>query len=681
MRLTRNDWAWAGAIGIVWVLAGADLISPRLPPDHVAILWLPNAVLAVAMLRRIRQPSALALFMVVAGLGSIITSITRAEPGGGTFGWLLLTVANCVESFLIAAIATRFGGPEFSFHRSRSVVIWLAAALVGATVSVLLAAAISTTHLVTLDFTDAAAAASHWILGNACAHLTLGALLVAATSPDAPRQIAALRADPQRTALMALAVLTTAIIAFAGPRLWDGAQHKPHPGYLALLLPALMWAAFTYGPIAAAAASLMALAAGVGLSINGWGPFAQLELEATRDLQIMILALAGTTLLIGVLGAAVRDARDRAASADRVKTQFLSRVGHELRTPLNGVIGAADLLARDMEDAPDDQQDRLDLVRSSARVLASVVEDLVEFAAMHREGVTLRPAPFEASRPFEDAVAIFGPRAKWHNVPLTLSLHGFEDVWIVSDPARLRQVLFALVANAVEATTSGQIAITGTLETRANNGVQLRATVRDTGPGITPEQQQRIFEPFVQGADDPNRPSPGLGLGLAIAHETMTALGGSIRVESTPGEGAAFFITLDAERTTAPVGEANASLRARALLAEDNPTNRIVLAAMLSALGFDVVSVETGAEALAAAAQRDFSLVVMDIQMPVMDGEEAIERIRALEGPRSKTPIIVVTAHALAGDDKRFEAVGADGVLSKPIVLRDLAAVVARVMA
>ena len=266
-------------------------------------------------------------------------------------------------------------------------------------------------------------------------------------------------------------------------------------------------------------------------------------------------------------------------------------------------------------------------------------------------------------------------------MPLRLTLSGFDKLWIVSDPARLRQVLFALVANAVEATARGQIVIEATASDRPDNRVLLHAVVRDTGGGVAPDQAARIFEPFSQGLGDGKRPTSGLGLGLAVARETIEALGGAIRLENMAGEGAAFHIELVAERAVAPVSGVDARVRARALLAEDNPTNRIVLTAMLSALGFDVVAVETGAEALAAAEKRDFTLVVMDIQMPVMDGEEAIERIRALDGPRSKTPIIVVTAHALAGDDRRYAAAGANSVLSKPVALQELAAAVAQVVA
>lgn len=473
------------------------------------------------------------------------------------------------------------------------------------------------------------------------------------------------------------AVLITGIVAFAGPRLWNGADGVDHPGYLALLLPALMWGAFRYGPIAASALSLIALAPGVALSVNGFGPFSGGRAGAS-DLQILILAIAGTTLLVGVLGATLRAARDRAAAADRAKTLFLSRIGHELRTPLNGVIGAADLLARDLEDAPAVQQDRLDLVRSSARTLAAVVEDLVEFAAIHREGVSIRPMAFEAAQPFEDAAAIFGPQAQWNNVALRLDVASLQDVWIVTDPSRLRQVLFAIVANAVEATTAGEIVVAAKLLPHPR-GLLLEAIVRDTGAGMTSELLARAFDPFVAESEDRNRPSRGLGLGLAVARETVAALGGEIKAESTPGKGSAFRIAIPVERGAPPSGRL-ASTRIPALVAEDNPTGRIVLTAMLTALGLDVVAVETGAEALEAVQKRDFAVILMDIQMPVMDGEEAIERIRALDGPRGRTPIIVVTAHALSGDDRRYMAAGANRVVAKPVDQRALAEAIAAVM-
>jgi CheY-like chemotaxis protein len=171
-----------------------------------------------------------------------------------------------------------------------------------------------------------------------------------------------------------------------------------------------------------------------------------------------------------------------------------------------------------------------------------------------------------------------------------------------------------------------------------------------------------------------------LGLGLAVAKETVEALGGTIAVESAPGEGTAFSISMPVGGASPPPSGLATSGKAHALLAEDNPTSRIVLSAMLSSLGFDVMSVETGAEAVAAASRNDFELIVMDIQMPVMDGEEATQRIRALDGARAKTPIIVVTAHAMSGDDRRFLSHGADEVVAKPVDLRALAAAVGRVV-
>jgi signal transduction histidine kinase/CheY-like chemotaxis protein len=679
VRLTRNDGIWAAAIGAGWVLASFDLLTPRMQPDNVALLWLPNAVLAVAMLRRIDRPGLLALFCAVAIAAASVSGTIRSHEGA--LGWALLAVANCVEAGLLAYVASRMGGVGFAFNRPRTVVVWTGMSLIASTASMLLASVVSSAGIAPVLFEGSSSARLQWILGDAAPHLTLGALLVAVTSAGARTHLEEVLREPGRACVMIAAVLASGVIAFAGPRLWDSGDGAVHPGYLALAVPALMWAAFRYGPGGGAVAALISLAPGIALTVAGWGPFYQQGKHMALDLQVMIVAMAASTLLVGVLGATLREARDRIAAADRNKTLFLSRIGHELRTPLNGVIGAADLLARDLADAPMEQQDKLDLVRSSARTLAAVVEDLVEFAAMHREGVAIRPVTFEARRPFDDAVAIFGPRAQWNGVELRLQQTGLDGAWIESDPARLRQILFALVGNAVEATVDGEIVIEAALQPQSEHRAQLRIVVHDTGAGVPPEEQAEIFTPFRQGGGDANKPSPGLGLGLAVAKETTEALGGTIAIESAVGAGSSFTVTLPVVRGDPNAVGAVVAGRAHALLAEDNPTNRIVLTAMLTSLGFDVMSVETGAEAVAAASRNDFELILMDIQMPVMDGEEATQRIRAIEGSRGKTPIVVVTAHALSGDDRRYLAMGADDMVSKPVDLRALAATVSRVLA
>lgn len=679
MQLTRNDGIWAVAIAASWVLASFDLLSPRMQPDNVALIWLPNAVLAVAMLRRIHSPPLIALYCATAIVAAGLSGSLRA--GETSLGWSALAVANCVEAGLIAFIAHRFGGPNFAFNRPRNVVIWVGGALFAGAISMLVARLVGSTGISPVVLSDALEPSLNWILGDGAAHLTLGAMLVSATSEGARARMQRILREPERALLMTAAVIITSVIGFMGPQLWGADRDAVHPGYLGLVVPALMWAAFRYGAGGGAALSLIALVPGVALTVSGWGPFFQRGEQMALDLQVLIVALAGGTLLVGVLGSTLREARDRAAAADRAKTLFLSRIGHELRTPLNGVIGAADLLAHDLEEAPTEQLDRLDLVRSSARTLAAVVEDLVEFAAMHREGVSVRPVPFEARRPFDDALAIFAPRAKWNGVELSLEARDLDGAWIVSDPARLRQALFALVSNAVEVTTRGEIVIEAALDGAQDGPRMLHVVVRDTGPGVSLARQADIFTPFKQGDADANRPSPGLGLGLSVAKETVEALGGTIALESAPGEGAAFIIKLPVATSAAPPEGVATSGKAHVLLAEDNPTSRIVLSAMLSSLGFDVMSVETGVEALAAASRNDFELIVMDIQMPLMDGEEATQRIRAIEGPRGRTPLIVVTAHAMSGDDRRYMAIGADEVVAKPVDLRALAAAIARVTA
>lgn len=677
MRFTRNDVIWAAAIGVSWVLASFDLLSPRMAPDNVALVWFPNAVLAVAMLRRIDRRDLLAVFCLTAIVAAGVAGWTRT--GESALGWSILAIGNCVEAGIIAFAAARMGGPRFTFTRPRAAVIWMVVALVAPLASVVFAWLAAEAGISPVQVSGSLGPILRWVCGDAAAHFTLGAFLVAATDDDAPNRLARERRHPRDAIVVSAVMIASSFFAFIGPQLGAGGADAVHPGYLALIVPGLMLAAFRYGPSGGAAWSLVGLAPAAAITVAGYGPFASGREQLVLDLQVLILAMSGATLLVGVLGATLRDARDRAQAGDRAKTLFLSRIGHELRTPLNGVIGAADLLAQDLADASPQAQDRLDLVRSSARTLAAVVEDLVEFAAMHREGVSVRLSPFEARRPFDDAVSIFAPRAQWNGVALRLEETGLKDTWIITDPARLRQSLFALVANAVEATVAGEIVIEAALAPSGEARARLRIVVRDTGPGIAVDRQADMFSPFLQGETDVNRPAPGLGLGLAVAKETIEALGGTIGVESAPGEGAAFTLDLPVERASPPAAPEVAG-KAHALLAEDNPTSRIVLSAMLSSLGFDVVSVETGAEAVAAASRNDFELILMDIQMPVMDGEEATQRIRALTGPRGQTPIIVVTAHALAGDDRRYLAHGANDVVAKPIDLRALTGAITRVL-
>ena len=239
VQLTRNDGIWAAAIGAIWILAGADFVSPRMPPDNVAVLWLPNAVLAVAMLRRIDKPLLLLFFAVVAIGGAAIPGALRVNEA--SLGWSLLAVGNAVECFALAWMANRFGGPAFAFSRPRNVALWAGAAICASALSMLMGWMGGNAGLAPVDFSAPIPAAMNWILSDSCAHLTLGALLVAATSAGADKEIAKLRREAPRAATIAAAIVLSAVLAFAGPRLWDGGEEAAHPGFLGLLLPALVW--------------------------------------------------------------------------------------------------------------------------------------------------------------------------------------------------------------------------------------------------------------------------------------------------------------------------------------------------------------------------------------------------------------------------------------------------------
>lgn len=194
--MSRNDGLWALAIGAVWVLAGNDLLSPRLPPDNVAVLWLPNAVLAVAILRRIGQLRSIALFAAAALAGAAVTGALRS--GDTAWSWVLLGFANVAEAWVLAALAHRFGGAPFHFHRPRNVALWAAAALAASSLSMGLAWLASEMGAASISFRNAPNAAAHWVFGDACAHFTLGALLVSATGPEARREVAQARRQWRR---------------------------------------------------------------------------------------------------------------------------------------------------------------------------------------------------------------------------------------------------------------------------------------------------------------------------------------------------------------------------------------------------------------------------------------------------------------------------------------------------
>lgn len=374
-------------------------------------------------------------------------------------------------------------------------------------------------------------------------------------------------------------------------------------------------------------------------------------------------------------------ARDAAAAAGEAKSQFLARMSHELRTPLNGILGFAQVLLNDPRLAAD-QRDQLRTLHEAARHLLELVNGLLDLSKIAAGRLELHPAPTELMPLLERSAALLTPEVQRKSLRFALELAPGTPASVLVDAMRLRQLILNLLSNAVKFTPSGGRV---TLRARSLPGADgIRLEVEDTGPGVPPEQQHLLFRDFVQLAS-PGAQTPeggvGTGLGLAIAAQLAELMGGRIGCDSPPGQGATFWVELPLPTALpapahSPPGNAGPApaesdtasrMPLQVLVADDVPANRLVARAMLTSAGHHVTCVEDGAVALSAVQQGEFDLVLMDLQMPVMDGLEATRRIRALPPPRGRVPVIAVTASAMPEQVEACRAAGMDGHLAKPI--------------
>jgi len=361
-----------------------------------------------------------------------------------------------------------------------------------------------------------------------------------------------------------------------------------------------------------------------------------------------------------------------------VKDQFLATMSHEMRTPLHGILGLTRALR---EKQPDTAQ--LALVERAGEHLLTLINDALDFSKLEAGQVRLVPQTFDLAALVDDVVSLSMLPASEAGLLLETRHHLPRPCLVVGDPARLRQILHNLVGNAVKFTETGRITVV--VQHNADVG-RARIAVHDTGVGIAPEHLSVIFDAFQQADGSFTRRFAGTGLGLTIARELARAMGGDLLVTSQVGQGSVFTLKLDLPRPVVdvPVGEAPPApppraLGGRVLLAEDNPVNALVAEALLRKLGIDVTVVEDGEKAVEAFRTGRPDLVLLDCQMPVVDGLEAARRIRALEAAEGwpRTPMVALTANAFEGDRADSLAAGMDDHLAKPFKDDDLARVLA----
>jgi signal transduction histidine kinase/CheY-like chemotaxis protein len=416
---------------------------------------------------------------------------------------------------------------------------------------------------------------------------------------------------------------------------------------------------------------------------------------------------AAERLALENLSTELQEAILRADEANRGKSAFLANMSHELRTPFNGLMGMLGVLDETQLDAT--QRGYLQTAQTSAQHLLTLLNDILDISALEAGKITIKAAPVNLAWLLRDIGALMQPLANGKGLDFSLALPVMPLPWVLTDDTRLRQILFNLLNNAIKFTDRGQVKLTVHEVDRSAKGIELDIDITDTGIGIAEQDMPRLFQRFQQAESGKVRHFGGAGLGLEISQSLAHLLGGNIKVKSKLKVGTTFSLHLrllpsepplqSAQLAnpvpapeTRPIGLANASAPvtpssstlllnhagqpARVLLVEDNAINRMVAVMLLQRMGCDVTDCENGQLAVDKAQAEDFDLILMDINMPVMDGLSATRAIRALPGTSAHTPIVVLSADVMNESQAQAFGAGAQGFLSKPVQFADLRACV-----
>ncbi|HEY8962858.1 MAG TPA: ATP-binding protein, partial [Alphaproteobacteria bacterium] len=408
-------------------------------------------------------------------------------------------------------------------------------------------------------------------------------------------------------------------------------------------------------------------------------------IESGRSYGARDLALAED--LAGRMALAVENARliEELRALDRAKSELLAHMSHEIRTPLTAISGIAEILDRQRDYLSEKVQKLVDTLGSSTATLKDLINDILDFAKIESGEMNIEIRDYDPVTLFEQVINIMSIQAKEKNLDFKFDYDAVDGKILSGDPLRIRQILINLIGNAFKFTDKGSVLVTATYDQKHE---RLTMSVRDTGIGIKQKDVESIFEQFKQADDFASRRVGGTGLGLAISRNLARLMGGDIKVESVPGKGATFTVQIHAPEIS---GEGAAAVHADTekgkrkdkktskksiLVAEDYEGNIVVLGYLLDEMGLHYDVVHTGKEALDAWQDHKYDLILMDVQMPEMDGLTATAAIRKVEkiNGRKATPIVGMTAHALVGDRDKCINCGMDAYLAKPLVEADLKA-------
>lgn len=406
----------------------------------------------------------------------------------------------------------------------------------------------------------------------------------------------------------------------------------------------------------------------------------------SQEIQKRTEELEAANVELERLNSELQTARDQAVEASNLKSAFVANISHELRTPLAGVIGLNELLLS--SSMAEDQRELAESIHDAATSLLVIVNDILDLSKIESGKAELESLPINVSSVIEDITAFLLPAAQRRNLRLISTFDRSIPQFLMGDPTRLRQVLLNLISNSIKFTNSGEVNIKAYIDSQDGDSVTVGFSITDTGIGIAPEERRFLFQPFSQVDSSNTRKYGGTGLGLSICKRFVSLMGGEIGVESEKGKGSTFWFKIPFARAISSVATTGKRPKVvvepipgnrRVLVVEDNNFIQLLVVKQLNNISVQTVTAKNGQEAVEAVRHENFDLILMDCQMPVMDGFDATHAIREMESGTDKHHIIIaMTASAMVGDQEKCLALGMDDYLSKPFSIEQLRAKLAQ---